>query len=289
MTVNAASHIYFSQRLRLHYVDWGNADAPNMVMVHGMQDHCRTWDALVEEFVDDYHIVAPDLRGHGDSEWVKGAAYDYRDYVYDLHQLVDQAQLAPITLIGHSLGGAIAALFAGVYPEMVSRLIVVEGIGLWRAAQPQPPAAARIREWVSEVRRLSGRLPRRYDTLSDAYHRMQQANPQLSQEQALHLTTHGSNQNEDGSFSWKYDNYIHNFSSTSMTEEDIVSLWERITCPVLLVNADHGLEHRIGQDGSDAYFGDVRVRDVSGAGHWTYHDRHEEVVGYVREFVSSIG
>ena len=68
MTVNAASHIYFSQRLRLHYADWGNSDAPNMVMVHGMQDHCRTWDALVEEFGDDYRIAAPDLRGHGDSE-----------------------------------------------------------------------------------------------------------------------------------------------------------------------------------------------------------------------------
>ena len=91
------SHIYFSQRLRLHYMEWPHKDAavPNMVLVHGMQDHCRTWDALATQFSSDYRIIAPDLRGHGDSEWVKGAGYHYLDYVYDLHQLIEQAELAP--------------------------------------------------------------------------------------------------------------------------------------------------------------------------------------------------
>ena len=65
------SHTYFSQRLRLHYVDWGNPDAP-MIMIHGGRDHCRNGDWVVERFRDDYHIIAPDLRGHGDSQWMKG-------------------------------------------------------------------------------------------------------------------------------------------------------------------------------------------------------------------------
>ena len=59
----------FSQRLRLHYVDWGNVDAPLLVLVHGGRDHCRNWDWLAEELRRDWHIIAPDLRGHGDSEW----------------------------------------------------------------------------------------------------------------------------------------------------------------------------------------------------------------------------
>ncbi len=74
-----ASHVYFSQRLRLHYIDWGNPQATTMVLVHGIHDHCRTWDDLVAQFADRFHIIAPDLRGHGDSAWVQGSAYHYLD------------------------------------------------------------------------------------------------------------------------------------------------------------------------------------------------------------------
>ena len=78
------SHIYFSQRLRLHYVDWGNQDAPTLLMVHGGRDHCRNWDWVADELRHDYHIIAPDLRGHGDSQWMLGGSYTIIDYVYDL-------------------------------------------------------------------------------------------------------------------------------------------------------------------------------------------------------------
>ncbi|MFX3657852.1 MAG: alpha/beta fold hydrolase [bacterium] len=72
------SHTYFSQRLRLHYADWGDSQAPAMLLVHGVQDHCHTWDWFAEAFVDDYHVLAPDLRGHGDSEWVRGSSLPSR-------------------------------------------------------------------------------------------------------------------------------------------------------------------------------------------------------------------
>ena len=78
------SHSFFSQRLRLHYLDWGNGAAPNMLLVHGVQDHCRTWDWFAHAFLDDYHIIAPDMRGHGDSEWARGSSYHQIDYVFDL-------------------------------------------------------------------------------------------------------------------------------------------------------------------------------------------------------------
>jgi pimeloyl-ACP methyl ester carboxylesterase len=281
-----ASHVYFSQRLRLHYIDWGNEDSPALVFVHGIHDHCRTWDHLAAEFVDDHHVVVPDLRGHGDSEWVRGSSYHYMDYIYDLHQLIHQAQLAPVTLVGHSMGGAIAALFAGIFPEMVQKLVIIEGIGLWREMLPPVAVHDRVREWVESTRALSGRLPRRYADLSEAYQRMQQANPQLTANQALHLTVHGSNQNEDGTFSWKYDNYTYNFSASGFATEDVISLWRRIAAPVLIINASQGMEHRIGQDGTLEHFSDATLHVVQGAGHWTYHDNHTEVLSQVQKFLA---
>ncbi len=282
-----ASHVFFSQRLRLHFIDWGNADAPGLVMVHGIHDHCRTWDQLAAELVDNFHVVAPDLRGHGDSEWLRGSSYQYLDYVYDLHQLISQARLAPVTLVGHSMGGAIAALFTGIYPELVRQLVVIEGIGMWQEMQPPVAPAERVREWIEATRALAARQPRRYRDLSEAYQRMQQANPQLSADRALHLTIHGSNQNEDGTFSWKYDNYTHNFSSASLSTEDTIELWRRIDCPTLIINAENGLPHRIGQDGTAAYFTHGQTTVIEGAGHWTYHDQPEQVAGLLRDFLQS--
>ncbi len=123
------SRIYFSQRLRLHYVDWGNAGAPPLVLVHGGRDHCRNWDWVAAELRRDWHIIAPDLRGHGDSEWSKDGTYMMAGYIYDLAQLIHQQKLAPVTLIAHSLGGNIALRYTGLYPENVARLIAIEGLG----------------------------------------------------------------------------------------------------------------------------------------------------------------
>ena len=280
-----ASHIYFSQRLRLHYLDWGNEAAPSMLLVHGMHDHCRTWDDLLERYLDRFHVITPDLRGHGDSQWVTGSGYSYQDYVYDLSQLVDQAELAPMTLVGHSMGGAIAAIYAGIMPEKVHRLIIIEGIGMWRHIPPTPPVHERMRTWLESTRSLAGRIPRRYASLHEAYQRMQQANPNLSDEQALHLTIHGSNQNEDGTYSWKYDNYTHNFLPGGLSEAETIELWQRIHCPVLVINAEEGFEHRIGHDDTLRYFNDVSYHVIEDAGHWTYHDKLEAVGKLLDDFV----
>ncbi len=288
VTASPASHIFFSQQLRLHYIDWRHPDiddGPVMVLVHGIHDHCRTWDHLAERFAARYRVIAPDLRGHGDSEWVKGSSYRYLDYIYDLHQLIDQAGFGPVVLVGHSMGGAVAALFAGIYPELVSKLVVIEGIGLWRAMQPPEPVANNVRAWVEATRALSARLPRRYADINEAFRRMQQANPQLSDEQALHLTVHGSNQNEDGTYSWKYDNYTHNFTPAGFETEETIELWRNITAPTLILLAERGLEHRIGHDSTEFYFRDHELQMLKGAGHWTYHDQPRQVYGLMDNFL----
>ena len=225
------SHIYFSQRLRLHYVDWGNEDAPTLLMVHGGRDHCRNWDWVADELRHDYHIIAPDLRGHGDSQWMLGGSYTIIDYVYDISQLLHQTRATPSTIMGHSLGGSISLLYSGIYPENVTKLISIEGMGpppgmfdMYGKTGPH----ARLEAWVGNLRQLSGRMPKRYPSLEDAFQRMQTENPHLSEDQARHLTIHGSNQNEDGSYSWKFDNYVRAFAPIGLSPEETWKNYARI-------------------------------------------------------------
>ena len=232
--IGPASHIYFSQRLRLHYVDWGNEGASPMLMVHGGRDHCRNWDWTAQALRDDYHIIAPDLRGHGDSDWMLGSAYQINDYVYDIAQLIHQKKLAPLTIIAHSMGGAVALRYAGLYPETVKKLVVIEGLGPSPAMLEKGKDVTtdqRIRNWIDETRKLSGRQPRRYASIEEAYKRMQEENPHLSPERARHLTVHGVHQNEDGTYSWKFDNYVRVFPPGGFDEATTTYLWSRITCP----------------------------------------------------------
>jgi pimeloyl-ACP methyl ester carboxylesterase len=284
------SHIYFSQRLRLHYVDWGNNDAPPLLLVHGGRDHCRNWDWVAEALKDDYHIIAPDLRGHGDSQWMLGGSYNQIDYVYDIAQLLHQTESRPVTIIGHSLGGSVSTTYTGLFPESVSKLVSIEGMG------PPPqmikdrleqPAADRLHLWIKDLRKIASRLPRRYQSLEEAYERMQTENPHLTEERARHLTIHGSNQNEDGSFSWKFDNYVRAFPPIGLPYDEQFKLFERITCPTLLVRGTESWASDPSKDGRAKYFKDVTVANIENAGHWVHHDQLDEFLGIVKRFLAS--
>ena len=237
MTPEATSHTYLSQRLRLHYLDWGNPTAPALVLLHGTRDHAHSWDWAARRLRDRYHVIAPDLRGHGDSQWSLGSLYTPTEYVYDLAHLIQQQSLAPVRIVAHSLGAIIALRYAGSYPEIVERLVIVDGTGdLAMRSVARPPAPERQRDWVQAQRSLAARMPRRYPTLEEALKRMQQANPHLSPEQAKHLTVHGANQNEDGSYSWKFDAYldaniVNGSFQVDLPPEDVAQLWRNITFP----------------------------------------------------------
>ena len=280
---NPTSHSYFSDRLRLHYLDWGNDEAPPLLLVHGIHDHCHSWDWMAQSLRERFHVLAPDLRGHGDSDWSRGSSYSYLEYVQDVAQLVRQRRLAPVTLVSHSLGGTIASIYAGAFPDAVTRLVIIEGVGLY----PRPAASpqARLRQWVDANHALAGRRPRRYPLLEDAFRRMQDTNPHLSPEQARHLTTHGANQNEDGTYTWKFDNYTRTPRPYDIPNEDIAALWRCIECPVLIVNSRHGYPHRIGQDGTAAHFRNATLREVRDAGHWTHHDQLLACLAAIGEFL----
>lgn len=280
------SHTYFSQRLRLHYLDWGNSSAPPLLLVHGNRDHCHNWDWVAQALRDEYHIIAPDFRGHGDSAWVFGSAYSHSEYVYDLAQLIHQQHLAPLTIIAHSLGGSVALRYAGIYPENIKKIIVIEGTGGPPAMVEQRPVFERMREWIDNNRKVSGRMSKRYDSLEDAYKRMHEANDHLREDQARHLTIHGSNQNEDGSYSWKFDNYTHVMSPFDMTREQTHELWARIDKPVLLVSGSESWFNDESREDPVPYFQNAKHVRIEDAGHWLHHDQLDKFLQVSRDFLA---
>ncbi len=283
-----ASRTYYSQRLRLRYVDWGNPSAPPLLLVHGGRDHCRNWDWVARRLRKDFHVIAPDLRGHGDSEWSKSANYSMAGYVYDLAQLVHQLKLSPVTIVGHSLGGAITVRYAGIFPEHVKRFVAIEGLG--RSPKSQAESAAksiveRMRTWVEEQRKAAGRLPRRYASIEEALARMQEQNKHLSDEQARHLTLHGVNQNEDGSFGWKFDNFVRVWLPYDMPQTDIEALWSNISSPSLMVYGKESWASDPRIDGRAQHFKGATFATIAGAGHWVHHDQLATFMALVEPFV----
>jgi len=282
------SHSYISQRLRLHYVDWGNAEAPPLILVHGGRDHCRNWDWVAQVLRRDWHVIAPDLRGHGDSAYSPSGDYSMSAYVYDLAQLIHQQGLAPVRIVAHSLGGNIALRYAGLFPDAVTKLVAIEGMGpsaAMLAQRGETTIAQRLTRWIDDQRALAGRLPRRYASIEEALARMQAENTHLTPAQARYLTVHGVSQNEDGTYSWKFDNYVRSFTPVDMTQADLGSLWSRIACPTLLVYGRESWASNPEEDGRIGHFKNARVVTFDRAGHWVHHDRLDGFLDELRGFL----
>jgi pimeloyl-ACP methyl ester carboxylesterase len=282
------SNSFISQRLRLHYLDWGNASAPPLLLLHGGRDHARSWDWVAAQLKDDWHVIAPDWRGHGDSAWAPDGDYRPLSYVYDLAQLIHQLKLAPVTIVAHSMGGNIALRYAGLYPENVAKLVAIEGLG------PSPKMLAerraqdfgqRLRDWIEAKRKAAARQPRRYATLDDALARMREENGFLSEEQARHLTIHGVNRNEDGSWSWKFDNYLNLPWVSDIDPDESAQLWSRITCPTLLMYGEKSWASNPAVDGRLAHFTNARVVTFADAGHWLHHDQYDRFMAELNGFL----
>ena len=275
------SRFYISQRLKLHYADWGNPSAPPLLLLHGGRDHCRSWDWAAERLCRDWHVIAPDWRGHGDSQWSPDGSYASTSFVYDLAQLIHQQNLAPVSILAHSYGGSTALRYAGIYPDNVRRIVAIEGLG-WSpkilADRARPPVEERMRSWIEGKRSRAGREVKRYASLEEAFQRMREANTHLSEAQARHLTEHGVVQNEDGTCSWKFDKYFRVWAPHDLAEAEVHRLWGCITCPVLNIygrqsNASNPLE-----DGRARHFKTARFEFIDGAGHWVHHDQLEAVM-----------
>lgn len=272
------SHYYYSHRLKLQFWDWGQDGKPALLLVHGGLDHARNWDWVARSLREHFHVFAMDLRGHGNSAWAPGASYSIPEHVLDISTLVDLLSRdalggGPLHLIGHSLGGVLTLVYAGVYPDRVRKVIAIEGLGFPASHRIHKPAPERLRAWIEDVRKIDRPDPRSYPSLEAAAERMKEANPHLSDEVARHLTLHATNWNADGSLSWKFDNYVRSLPPFGHSVEDLSAIFSRITCPVQLF---WGLESWLPDpeaDGRVSAIKNHRLVKVPGAGHWVHHDR----------------
>jgi pimeloyl-ACP methyl ester carboxylesterase len=281
------SQYYYSHRLKLHFWDWGQNRKPNLVLVHGSRDHARSWDRIAAALCRDFRVVVPDLRGHGDSGWARGAMYSIPEYVLDISALIDIIGGFPVYLIGHSLGGAIVLQYAGVYPDRVRKLVSIEGYGPPPEKLVPRPAHERLRRWIENMRDYETRGPHHYPDLATALQRMLEANPYLTEQMAQHLTLFGSNWNPDGSLTWKFDNYVRAFSPYGFNMEDAQEIWRQITCETLLFRGLESWAIDPETDGRIHAIPRYRLVNVPGAGHWVHHDRPEIFLRETREFFAA--
>lgn len=279
-----------SARIPLNIVEWGDPAAPPLVLQHGGHDHARSWDAVAAAFADTHHVIAPDLRGHGDSAWSGDGAYDLIDFVQDFACIVDTLGLPPCAMIGHSLGGNIVTRFAGLYPDRATRLVNIEGLG-WSpevtAERAGRDEIEQLREIIETRARYAARVPRRFPDLSSLAARMRASDERLSHEQAEHLARHAARADVDGSLVVKHDPAEYDPTSFDIGIDAKHRLWGAIPCPVLLVYGAQSWASNPATDGRAARFRDARVELFENAGHWVHHDRLDDFIPLVGEFLAA--
>jgi pimeloyl-ACP methyl ester carboxylesterase len=277
------SRYYWSQRLKLHYAVWGNESAPPLLLIHGNRDHARTWDRVASRLKDQYCVYAVDLRGHGDSGWAIGGQYSMPEFVLDIATLGSEIDRSPLTVIGHSLGGAVALNYAGIFPQHVSKLVAIEGLG--PPVREPTPASQRMRKWIKDMQHFDTRTPKRYTSIDTAIDRMREENPHLTAEMARHLTIHGMKQNGDGTLGWKFDNYVRLHSPYEFNIAEAREIWNQIRCPTLLVRGSESWASDPEQDGKASAFHNCTCVLISDAGHWVHHDQLDAFMDVVRGFL----
>ena len=278
--------------IRTHVRRWGSVDAPRLVMLHGWMDVSATFQFLVDAFSHDWQVIAPDWRGFGQTEW-NHHSYWFPDYVADLDALLRlYSPELPSRLVGHSLGGNAACLYAGIRPERVAAVVTLEGFGLHVVDSKEAPA--RYAEWLDQV--LAGPSYNRYGNRAELAVRLQSVNPRLTPERAAFLSEYlGEERSQDpGKFVVAADPYHKLTSPILYRLDDAKACWRNVTAPVLWVAARDSfiMKHYAGSAGEAEYqarigcFRDIRAVMLEDAGHNMHHDQPGAVAALIEEFFS---
>jgi pimeloyl-ACP methyl ester carboxylesterase len=261
--------------LQLCISDWAGPE-PTVVLLHGFLEQSMAWDRVARRL--GRRVVAPDHRGHGRSGHVgDGGWYHFWDYVGDLDQLVEHLG-GPIDLVGHSMGGTIACLYAGARPEMVRRLVLVEGLGPPDAASE---AVDRARRYLADRRSPPQHKPMR--DLTDAASRLQRFSPAMSEEEARWLAERVTSPEGDNGLVWSWDP-LHRAAMPGPFQASLfLRFLHQIQAPVLLV--DGGRSPWILPDLAErvAALREVRRTVIDSAGHLIHHDAPEALAAANRE------
>jgi len=299
----ARSRFVEARGLRHHLLEWGDAsavsaDKPPLLMLHGWMDVAASFQFVVDALSVDRHVLALDWRGFGASDTPAADTYFFPEYLGDLECVLDAlfgTEHAPIDLLGHSMGGNVAMLYAGVRPARIRNLINLEGFGMPRSKPTQAPK--RLAGWLDELKQPQ--LLRPYDSLEAVAARLQKTNPLLRADRAAWLAGHwsarvaGTGAAPD---SWQLlADPNHKRSSPLLPAVDEwLECWKRIAAPVLWVEGDRtDVSIWWGERYTKAEFherlnvvADVERHIVSPAGHMLHHDRPEDIARLLEAFLS---
>ncbi len=284
MKTNASEFIVLRAR-RMHFCVWGDPAAPKLFLLHGWGDVSASFQFVVDALRRDWHVIAPDWRGFGGSQWNEGA-YWFPDYIADLDAVLTHfSPQEPARLVGHSLGGNAATLYAGIRPERVAGIVNLEGFGL----KPTDPADApdRYAKWLGQLHEGAGF--RVYADRAAFAQRLRDDNPRLTPARAEFLAAHLAEE-ADGGVRIAADPCHRWVNPILYRIEEMKACWQRVSAPTLWVRGSDSAywrEHIAGEDDYRQRLACCRnARDVllADCGHNLHHDRPEEVARLIEEF-----
>jgi pimeloyl-ACP methyl ester carboxylesterase len=278
--------------LRYHIRHWGNEDAPRLFMLHGWMDVSASFQFVVDSLRQDWHVIAPDWRGYGLSQRSGSDSYWFADYLGDLDAILEHyAPGEQVNLLGHSMGGNVACMYAGVRTEKVVRLINLEGFGMPPTRPQQAPG--RYAQWLDGLRDPSPL--RTYGSLQEVMARLQKTNPRLSDKRAAFVAQHWAAQNAQGRWEVLGDPAHKLISPVLYHVEEALACWQAITAPVLWVEAAETdiwrwlgpkdkaraeVDRRIG------FIANATTVSIPDAGHMLHHDQPELLARHIEDFLA---
>ncbi len=273
--------------LRTNIQEWGNPDNPTLVLLHGWMDCGATFKYMAQYLSQDYYLVAPDLRGFGDTEHADG--YWFPDYLADLHVLLEHySPTQKVHLVGHSMGGNIVGMYAGIQPDRVARALILEGIGL----PPTKPkdAPKKYRQWMSEI--LSDEPSKVYPNVDALKNSIAAVNPSLSASMVDDLAQlWGKPFGDDGQMQLKHDHKHRYTNPIRYNYDDMAEIWKEVTATVGLVMANDSWMYqrftesgRIEQAKTLLDIKDNHYWVVERAGHMLHIEQAQQTAQCVREF-----
>ena len=286
--MRSSESLFFDIRgLRYHVRHWRGDPGRRMVLLHGWMDVSASFQFLIDELGGDWDAYAPDWRGYGLSQWSGADSYWFPDYLGDLDVLLERIQPErPVNLVGHSLGGNVAGLYAGVRPARVAKFVNLEGFGM-PATKPEQ-AVKRYARWMDELH-VKPKL-RPYPDFAALADRMQRNNSRLSRERAEFLARHWGEQTPEGVV-LRSDPAHKLVNATLSRLEEAMACWRQVTAPVLWVDASESeVLKRIGMSAEEhatrrKAFRDLRYVTVPDAGHMLHHDQPARVARLIEEFL----
>ena len=274
--------------LRYHCRCWGEERAPKLFMLHGWMDVSASFQFLVDALRGDWRVIAPDWRGFGLSEWARSDGYWFPDYFADLDRLLEHFQPdSPAMLAGHSMGGNVAAMYAGIRPERVAKLVNLEGLGLTGTRAERAPE--RYARWLAELREKPAF--RDYENFEALAERLRGNNSRLSGERAAFLARHWGRSKPDGRVELASDPAHKLVNPVLYRIEEAEACWRKVVAPVLWVaGAESKAPEMLKLSSADlaarkACFQRLTERVIPEAGHMLHHDQPERLAAVIEEFL----